>query len=377
MKPVKSYRKIKPLFFSKYGLVMARRDGVYLLQADDSLKLLFTFPNKLINRLLDRIKLMFRLRRSGVYSSIGVGDDFYFSHRRFLYHYNISKGRLNRSKRFERGRGPLQFTAIEKVPGFEDCVCYGEYFENAQLGMVHIYRCTDGGAWNVVHTFNVGSINHIHAIIPDQINQCVWILTGDFDGAACIWKATNDFQIFEEVVKGEQKYRACVAFPILGGLLYATDSQLERNSIRLLYRSSEGWLTKELFQINGSAIYGCQLKDYYVFSTSTEPGEEKSNWFLNLIDRKRGPGIVKNAADIILCDRKTFECTVLNSIEKDWYPYRLFQFGSIMFPNGKNESNRLYAYSVGNRKYDLSTMVFNVERSKSVDLQSSLHDLAT
>lgn len=370
MKAVANYKHFKPLFLTEHGLILAKRDDVYLMKADEKPELLFSLPNSTRNRLLDRFSLFFRLRRAGIYSAIGCANEFFFAHNSMLYHYDYVMKKLTEHKRFERGRGPLQFTVIENVKGFDDCVCYGEYFENPTFDEVYVYQYIGGIQWQVVHTFARGTINHIHGLIPDPLNQCVWILTGDFDDAAAIWRATDNFSSVEKIVAGQQHFRACVAFAQPGALLYATDTQLEGNSIRRLEQSGGQWVSKELMAINGSSIYGCELKDYYVFSTSTEPGEEKPNWLLNLIDNKPGPGIVKNASDIVLCDKQTLQCKVVKTLAKDCYPYRLFQFGAIMFPKGRNNSNRLYAYSVANKESDLCTEVYEID-SPSVQVDKS------
>jgi hypothetical protein len=43
--------------------------------------------------------------------------------------------------------------------------------------------------------------------------------------------------------------------------------------------------------------------------------------------------------------------------KKDFLPYRLFQFGTIMFPAGVNPTNKLFSYSVANTKNDLHTEI--------------------
>lgn len=150
-----------------------------------------------------------------------------------------------------------------------------------------------------------------------------------------------------------------MAFPCQQGMIYATDSQLERNYIYLLHEEGGKWESTKLHEINGSCIYGCKVGKYFVFSTSTEPGMEKKSTIHSLLDREPGPGILKNESHLLLLD-ENLKLTILDKKKKDWLPYRLFQFGTLMFPSGDNQSNYLFSYSVANIGNDLSTEVWEL-----------------
>src|SRR5450759_4611385 len=122
---------------------------------------------------------------------------------------------------------------------------------------------------------------------------------------------------------GKQIYRACVAFPTQQGIIYATDSQLEKNYICLLHETKGRWESKILHEINGSCIYGCKVGRHFVFSTSTEPGMVKKSTLLTLLDQRPGPGILKNESHLLLLDEK-LNLIILDTKKKDWLPYRLF-----------------------------------------------------
>ncbi len=355
------FRKCKPLFRSGEGVVVAKGCRVFRF-VDGKFEKIFEFPSTILSRLLDQFSLLFRLRRSGVYSAISSDGVYYFAYKKHLYTYSETMG-LKKEFRFYKGNGPLSFTKIENIFEFSDSLLYGEYYGNNDKLEINIYRLKCGnnrGNWEVVYTFNKGLINHIHAIVPDVDGACVWILTGDFGDAAGIWRATKDFSSVVRVVSGHQKYRACVAFPVSGGLLYATDSQLEKNTIRLLTQKDNVWVTLTICDINGSSIYGVELKDYYVFSTATEPDITNNSKVSKLLTNRPGPGIVENKMDIVICRKSNFSCKVLYSWEKDIYPFKLFQFGAVMFPCSTRDSNTLYAYSVGSKRDDLSMSIFDL-----------------
>lgn len=71
------------------------------------------------------------------------------------------------------------------------------------MSEVRIYKRINAKYWGPIYTFEKEAINHIHNIIPDEKNKCVWILTGDFDNAAAIWRATDNLkrwnQLFLEI----------------------------------------------------------------------------------------------------------------------------------------------------------------------------------
>tara|TARA_R110001583_G_scaffold107898_1_gene256600 strand:- start:10704 stop:11789 length:1086 start_codon:yes stop_codon:yes gene_type:complete len=361
MKPVEILKNTKALFFtSSNKLVVSKANKVFLRESDGSLSFLFSFFETRLNRFVGFFPLLFRMKRLGVMTGISVKDDYFFTYGKKIHRYNTKSEELIEEYSFDKGRGPLQFCNIENIKGFDKSVCFGEYFGNHSRNPVKIFQRTESGKWKSPFQFEHGEINHVHALIPDAYNQCVWILVGDFEHSAAIYKATNNFENVELIVKGKQCYRACVAFPTKDGLLYATDTQIESNSVRMLVEQNGQWISKKLIDINGSCIYGCELKNYYIFSTSTEPCDNPKNKIHALLDNKPGPGIIKNNSDIVSYSKtqKTFD--VLTSKEKDIFPYRVFQFGTIMFPAGKNTQNLLFAYNVGSKTNDLSTEIYKI-----------------
>jgi len=269
----------------------------------------------------------------------------------------LSEARLEAHLR--QGRSPLNFAVLDGVDGFDDGVCYGEYFTNPARGPVGIMRRDQHGQWSRAFEFPAGEINHIHNLVPDPARGCVWILTGDFDEGAAIWMARNNFSTVEAVVRGTQEVRACVAYPVPQGLLYATDSQLHGNSIRLLEAGGAGWTHRQLWPVNGPVIYGARVGELYVFSTATEPNQAVRCRLSSLLDTRPGPGIARNESQVILGSIEHGFHTVLTRA-KDPLPYRLFQFGNIFFPSGTSSNDRLFIYSIANRGVGMSTEVFKL-----------------
>ena len=92
--------------------------------------------------------------------------------------------------RILRGTRPLH---IAVTP--EDRLYWGEYFDNPDRDEVHVYASADQGAtWDVAYTFAKGEIRHIHNIVSDAWENCLWMLTGD-NGEECrILRASCDFR---------------------------------------------------------------------------------------------------------------------------------------------------------------------------------------
>ena len=89
----------------------------------------------------------------------------------------------------ERGTRPLH---IATTP--DGRVLWGEYFDNTQRSEVRMFESRDGGVtWRVAHVFPAGSIRHIHNIVYDQWDDCLWVFTGDYGRECKIIRASRDF----------------------------------------------------------------------------------------------------------------------------------------------------------------------------------------
>ncbi|MBB1482038.1 hypothetical protein H5186_21690 [Pseudoalteromonas sp. SG41-2] len=349
-----SIKNVKPLFYNKHKQLIVAMGNKIFSYEKNTFTLILVLPAKLSMRILTKSKLFCRLLRYGVMTGIEYSDAYYLTFGKNIYKYDLKTKVLTIDFTFGKGRGPLNFTVVKGVENFEDGIYFGEYIGNSAKKSVKVYRRTE--TWSVVYSFPDGEINHVHSLVVDKIRKQLWLLAGDFGSSAAIYAINDNFKSVVPIVSGKQKYRACVAFPTEAGLLYATDTQKEFNSIRLLKKVNEQWVSIKLYNLNGSCIYGCETLDYFVFSTATEPTELIKNKLLRLLDNKPGPGIKSNMSEIVVCDKSHNNFKQVYSVEKDIYPFRLFQFGAIMFPSGVPGNNELYAYSIGGKNLDLSTV---------------------
>jgi len=258
-----------------------------------------------------------------------------------------------------KGRSALGLTGVDAFAGFDEGIYFGDYFPNPSRRPAALMHRSASGRWRQVFEFPAGEVNHIHSVVPDRTLGCLWVLTGDYGHSAGIWMARDNFSAVEPVFRGCQSVRACVAFPVRNGLLYASDSQLRPNSIRVLSMNGEGWAHRELHPVNGPVIYGARVGSWHVFSTATEPNQPSRSRVAALLDRKPGPGILRNESHVVIGTVEHGFRTVLTRV-KDELPYRLFQFGHIAFPSGVSDCDRLFLYSVANQGASMTTEVFEL-----------------
>ncbi len=300
-------------------------------------------------------RLLQRVLRSGLQCGVeAAAGRLTVASKRGLFGVDLTTGVAQQQPCAARGR-PLNLVHIEGVAGFTDQVCFGEYLSNAGRQPVSIWSDGGSGRWRDVFRFGDGQIEHIHSLVPDPARGVVWILAGNFGDAAGIWVARDDFAVVEPVVRGGQRFRAAAAFAVDEGLLYATDSQVEPNSIRMLHESGGRWRSDEVATLPGSSIHGCRLGDRMVFSTTVEPGLGTGFRPFDLIDPRLGPAIERRRSDLFIGNQKRgFER--IGSWAKDVWPMGLCGFGTISFPSGVQHGAALAAYGTGLRGFDGVTL---------------------
>ena len=235
-----------------------------------------------------------------------------------------------------RGTRPLHISSIP-----DGALYWGEYFDNPSRDEVHIYGSQDGGEkWDVAYTFPKGAIRHIHNIVHDQWEKCLWVFTGDNGDECRILRASYDFSRVETVLRGKQQVRAVAAIPSEEGLYLSSDTPLETNHIYLLDRQRK---LSVLHPISSSSISGCQAAGHLFFSTMIEPSAANPDRHIRLYGGKGR------------------EWAELSAWEKDKWPMRFFQFGNALLPDGNNttkylavttvasENDAMYLYSINSK----------------------------
>jgi hypothetical protein len=240
------------------------------------------------------------------------------------------------SHRLLRGTRPLHLAA---TPG--NHIFWGEYFDNPLRDEVHIYASTDCGAhWEVAYTFPKGAIRHVHNIVYDEWENCLWVLTGD-DGSECrILRASCDFKNVDVILSGNQQSRSASLIPTRDALYFSSDTPTETNHV---YRLDRRGNLSQVAALSSSSIYGCRVGNSIFFSTMVEPSSINSERNVCLY----------GSADGIQWKR------VLQR-KKDLWPMGLFQYGNAFLPDGNNTGNLLAVTTIAVERSDLQTTLWRI-----------------
>jgi hypothetical protein len=238
--------------------------------------------------------------------------------------------------RMARGTRPLNLAVAP-----DGRVLWGEYFDNPRRDEVHIYGSIDGGeSWGVICTFPRGSIRHVHNVVYDQWAGCFWVLTGDLGRECRIMRMSQDWKTLEEVRSGDQQVRAVALVPTPEGLLFASDTPLEKNHIYRMERN--GRLTVEA-QVAASVLCGCRVGDCIFFSTMAEPSR------------------VNSEREVLLYGRsESGTWQALRTWRKDRWPMRWFQYGNAFLPAGNNATDILAVSTIAVEGADIKSALWRV-----------------
>lgn len=249
----------------------------------------------------------------------------------------VGENEFRVTHRVRRGTRPLHITALPHGQ-----VVWGEYFDNAARDEVHIYGSPNGVTWDVVYTFSKGTIRHIHNIVYDRWEDCLWILTGDYGEECRILRAACDFSRVETVLQGNQQARAVTLVPMPDGLYFSSDTPFEPNFI---YRLGRDGKLLSLAAISSSSIYGCQVGGKVFFSTMVEPSQ---------VNRDRHVRIYGGG-----CELQRW--LPLLAWKKDFWPMGLFQYGNAFLPDGNNATAYLALTTIAVKSEDQVTSIYRVQ----------------
>lgn len=369
MKLIKTVPGFKPLCYLDDGLLLS--SGFRLFKADfllQNVRYLCSVPAPLWARTATSSRLLARLGRLelGPATRVGGSTVLIFA-KRCCYRLDLESGVLTQEMVLERGSRPLMIEDVN-LSQFEAGAYFGEYLDNPGYGPVDVFHRNADGKWKTVFTFPKGEINHVHGIYQDEVEQCLYILTGDFHQGAAFWRTDDGFRSVRRVLSGNQQARACWLRRVSGRLMFASDTQKEFNHLYLVSGPSLAEQTppQRMFPINGSSIYHHHdTRDGIVFSTAVEPAGESKGWLRAMLTRRPGPGIVGDHACIYTGDPQRGFSLALQA-RKDRYPFRLFQFGAFQFPTGSavDAAGLMHAYGVAVEGYDNHVLIFERTGSK-------------
>lgn len=204
-------------------------------------------------------------------------------------------------------------------------IFFGEYTLNPQRDHdTHLYRSTDAGkTFQIVYTFKMNEVRHIHFIKWDPYENCLWLGTGDEDFENLLLRSFDNGETWEQVGGGSQDWRAIGVCFDRESLIWGTDagSVPDQNHIIRMARKTH---TLEVLADAEGPCHGCgSFCDGRVFiSTGVEGGQNEKDRFARLKQ------IVDGKLEDIL---KT---------QKDIWPL-ILQYGVIRFPLGTENTDRV------------------------------------
>lgn len=356
-----SLKGYKPLLYWRNNLLLAKDEKLFISDLElCNLKFIVAMPSSWHFLYLRRSRLLCRAKRLEMGPACLLDDDIHclLWHENSFWIVNLEDGSFRVESFFSSVKRPLSICFFD-ITSFDRGVYYGEYVSNPDMKSVNVFHRDTDGIWSIVFSFPAGTINHIHSLIADPFGETIYLLTGDYGSAASIWKASNNFSSVKRICAPGQDVRACWLAIRKNGIFYATDSHIDANNCMFL-QPDGGQPSKPiaLHRIPGSSIYFLPSSDdsnFVFFSTAVEPAPS-SNWFLGLFSCTRGSGILSDNSYIYFWDLSQKPIPIYCA-RKDIFPFRLFQFGSFLFPSGVcPESNLVHAYGSALKGVDGTTI---------------------
>ena len=341
--------RYKPICHTKYGLLLYRRENLYLMNVkNNEISFVAPLPIEDPRKLFCFCDLLTRLMHISVYCGIEVDNGAIVAFNKGIYFVDLVSRKITREHDFKAigMRRPLSFCKIKDINGFEDEIVYGEYFSNDLKEAVCIWGRNSNGMWTERYRFQSNTIRHIHTIIPDPFQQRVIVCTGDMGKEAAIWSATNNFEKVEKIVGDNQLYRICCVRAYKDGILCATDSPYDNNYIYMLENNSKK--VKILSSLPGPVVFYCNYKENIVFATNVENDGRNMGKIRQMISYKRGLGVKDWYVHVFIGNPNQGFKEILK-MKKDIFPMASFGFGNVHFPYGEIR-NKIFFYPTAVKK---------------------------
>lgn len=155
--------------------------------------------------------------------------------------------------------------------GPDDTVYFGEYITTPRPHQVRVFRGSrDGTEWDVIHTFPLGEVFHVHSIQYDPYRARYWITTGDRDAESKILYTDDSFKSIHPLGGGSQDWRVVSLMVTKHALYWGSDNDHAPASI-FRWNFSNAQLSK-VQEIGKPSYFSTILKNnVLILSTTYEP----------------------------------------------------------------------------------------------------------
>ena len=215
---------------------------------------------------------------------------------------------------------------------------FGEYVPNERRDdPVRVYCYRPGSERiEVVHEFPPGTVRHVHGIYRDPYTASLWCVTGDRGDECRILRTTDQFRVLDTVGAGDESWRCVHPLFTPQAVYYASDSEFARNHIYRIDRQSGD--RSVVTEIGGPVYHAHAVGTDLFFSVGVEwcpsqEGRSATLWHVN----EQGA------------------CAEILAFEKDRFPARYFQYGTLCFPCGPGLADEFFFHGVALRGADKRT----------------------
>ena len=211
-----------------------------------------------------------RFLRLGLGPSAWLGNTLVVVTRNVILRIRLPSGKIERVPLPSGIRAPVTLTYDPGRDGDDDALLFGEYKSNLEMEPVALFRLKRTGSPELMCYTKKGQVNHIHSIIPSADTHNYYVLSGDFNHAARIWRLGRESSSLEPITPYGQEFRCCWLVETENGFLYATDRQDSKNHLNSF--DTQNTELKIVSEINGwSAKIICLVRKKfrkYTFSTT-------------------------------------------------------------------------------------------------------------
>lgn len=211
---------------------------------------------------------------------------------------------------------------------------FGEYLLNTdRTKEINLYRSIDNGvSFQIIKTFPVGDIRHIHYIKWDEYEKCLWMGTGDYGehNKECrLYKSVDNGNTWMLIGQGSQDWRAIGLCFTSDYVIWGTDAGSCPDIVHLVRMNRKTHQMEVLEDLEGPC-HGCaSYKDGRIFfSTGVEGGENEKDRYARLK---------------VFRDDKI---DMIYQLKKDIWPL-IIQYGVIRFPLGSDDCSRVVFTAMG------------------------------